>query len=188
MKKNSREEMIKTTALLLQTKGYFGTGLNDIIKESGAPKGSIYYHFPNGKEQLALEAIEWTKKNVTKFIKDKLTQYEDPVEAIQEYILDSAERFEKENYFQGVPITAIVLETSSTSEMLRDACRNVFEAWHKVIADKLLINGFEKEVAFELAMTVNVMIQGALVICLTRKDASALRVIADKIPTLINQR
>nr|WP_051541334.1 TetR/AcrR family transcriptional regulator [Caldalkalibacillus mannanilyticus] len=128
MKNNSREEMIKVTALLLQTKGYFGTGLNEIIAKSGAPRGSIYYHFPNGKEQLVIEAIEWTRENVTRFISEKLSLYNDPVEALQNYILDSADRFEQDKYFQGVPITAIVLETSDISDNLREACKKVFDS------------------------------------------------------------
>ena len=187
MKRNSREEMIKTTAYLLQTKGYSGTGLNDIIKHSGAPKGSIYYHFPNGKEQLAIEAIEWTKKNVTDFIKEKLDNYSDPTDAIQNYILDSAERFEEDSYFQGVPITAIVLETADISENLRETCRSVFESWHHIFAERLLNDGYSESYAYETAMTVNAMIQGALVICLTRKDNSALKVIADVVPTLLKR-
>ncbi|WP_096186936.1 TetR/AcrR family transcriptional regulator [Evansella halocellulosilytica] len=187
MKRNSREDMIKTTAYLLQSKGYFGTGLNDIIKHSGAPKGSIYYHFPNGKEQLATEAIEWTKQSVSDFIKEKLNYYSDPTEAIQNYILDSAERFDKDNYFQGVPIAAIVLETSDISDNLRKTCQSVFESWHKIFAEKLLDNGYEKAVAYEVAMTVNAMIQGALVICLTRKDGEPLRVISNVIPSLLKK-
>ncbi|WP_078578445.1 TetR/AcrR family transcriptional regulator [Salipaludibacillus agaradhaerens] len=185
MKRNSREDMIKATAYLLQSKGYFGTGLNDIIKLSGAPKGSIYYHFPNGKEQLAKEAIEWTKHSVSQFIAEKLKDYSDPTEAIQHYILDSAERFEKDSYFQGVPITAIVLETSDVSEELREACRSVFDAWHHIFADKLLNYGYEPRAAYEIAMTVNAMIQGALVICLTRNDSTPLKIVAEVIPPLL---
>lgn len=187
MKKSSREDMIRATAYLLQKKGYFGTGLNDIIKHSKAPKGSIYYHFPKGKEQLAIEAIEWTKFNVTNFIKEKLGELSDPAEAIQNYFQDSADRFEQDNYFQGVPITAIVLETSDLSDELRKTCGSVFESWHEIFADKLSENGYSDYSANEIAMTLNAMLQGALVICLTRKDGVPLRVIADVVPALLKK-
>lgn len=62
MRKNTKDEIIRTTAKLIQEKGYVGTGLKEIIEQSGAPRGSIYYHFPDGKEQIALEAVKWTRE------------------------------------------------------------------------------------------------------------------------------
>jgi TetR/AcrR family transcriptional repressor of lmrAB and yxaGH operons len=188
MKKvNTREELIKTTANLLQTNGYVGTGLNEIIKKSGAPKGSIYHHFPGGKEQLAVEAINWTKENVTSFIQKQLDLYADPIEAIQQFILDSASRFEENTYFKGVPIAAIVLETSASSEKLREACKDVFDAWHRIFVKKLMRNEYTEEQARKLALTVNSMLQGALVVSLARKDAESLRTVAESIPTLLKK-
>ncbi|KHF37782.1 TetR/AcrR family transcriptional regulator [Halalkalibacter okhensis] len=188
MKKvNTREVLIQTTARLLQTNGYVGTGLNEIIKQSGAPKGSIYHHFPDGKEQLAVEAINWTKGNVTSFIQKQLNLYEDPIESIQQFILDSAGRFEEDTYFKGVPIAAIVLETSASSEKLREACKEVFDAWHRIFAEKLISNEYTEEQAHKLALTVNSMLQGALVVSLARKDAESLRTVAEAIPVLFKK-
>lgn len=187
MKRNSREEMIKSTAYLLQKNGYAGTGMNDIIQHSGAPKGSIYYHFPDGKEQLAIEAVLWTKKNVTAFIKERLSQYEDPEESIQQFFLDSARRFEENNYFQGVPITAMVLETASTSEKLRKACQDVLDAWSKEFAKKLAANEYSEPEATRLGDTLNMMIQGALIMSLARQNAAPLKTAASHIPLIIQR-
>jgi TetR/AcrR family transcriptional regulator, lmrAB and yxaGH operons repressor len=54
--KPTRDQIIQTTCTLLESQGYHATGLNQILKESGAPKGSLYYYFPQGKEELAEEA------------------------------------------------------------------------------------------------------------------------------------
>lgn len=59
---NTREKFIETASNLFEIKGYNATGLNEILQESGAPKGSLYYHFPNGKEEIALEAIKLAGK------------------------------------------------------------------------------------------------------------------------------
>ena len=45
-KMNTREKILTTAAFLFQKNGYHATGLNEIIKESGTPKGSLYYYFP----------------------------------------------------------------------------------------------------------------------------------------------
>ena len=48
--------MLETTARLLQHRGYHGTALSDILEESAAPRGSLYFHFPGGKDQIVMEA------------------------------------------------------------------------------------------------------------------------------------
>lgn len=183
--KDTREEMIKSMAYLLQRNGYAGTSINDIIQHSKSPRGSLYYHFPKGKEQLAIEAIKQTKRNVTTFIKENLSKYDDASESIKYFILDSARRFEENNYFQGVPITALVLETASTSDALREACLEVFEAWNKEFTNKLLLNGYSESDAKILGETINLMIQGGLVMSLARKNADALKAVSTNASLLI---
>ncbi|MDB5501546.1 MAG: transcriptional regulatory protein TetR family [Tardiphaga sp.] len=57
-KTDARASAIATAERLFRIQGYTATGLTQILKESGAPKGSFYFHFPRGKAQLAEEAID----------------------------------------------------------------------------------------------------------------------------------
>jgi TetR/AcrR family transcriptional regulator, lmrAB and yxaGH operons repressor len=57
-KTDARARAIATAQRLFRIQGYTATGLNQIIEESGSPKGSFYFHFPRGKAQLAEEAID----------------------------------------------------------------------------------------------------------------------------------
>ena len=57
-KTDASADAIATAARLFRIQGYTATGLIQILKESGAPKGSFYFHFPRGKAQLAEEAID----------------------------------------------------------------------------------------------------------------------------------
>lgn len=57
---NSKEKILSAAAKLFRKKGYHATSLSQITKESSAPRGSIYYYFPDGKQQLAKEAIQKT--------------------------------------------------------------------------------------------------------------------------------
>jgi TetR/AcrR family transcriptional repressor of lmrAB and yxaGH operons len=58
LKTDARASAINTAERLFRIQGYAATGLNQIIEESGSPKGSFYFHFPRGKTQLAEEAVD----------------------------------------------------------------------------------------------------------------------------------
>jgi TetR/AcrR family transcriptional regulator, lmrAB and yxaGH operons repressor len=57
-KTDARARAIAAATRLFRVQGYTATGLTQILQESGAPKGSFYFHFPRGKAQLAEEAID----------------------------------------------------------------------------------------------------------------------------------
>ena len=57
----TRRRLVETTAQLLQRQGLNGTGVLEVLRESGAPRGSLYFHFPGGKEQLTVEAIDYSR-------------------------------------------------------------------------------------------------------------------------------
>src|ERR1700742_2698041 len=54
-KSDAKDRMIVAARRLFREQGYFGTALSDVVTESAAPRGSIYFHFPGGKEELATE-------------------------------------------------------------------------------------------------------------------------------------
>src|SRR5207249_1860292 len=64
MTSDSRARMVRSAASLIRTRGVAGTSFSDVLADSGAPRGSIYHHFPEGKEQLAADAIKWTSERV----------------------------------------------------------------------------------------------------------------------------
>lgn len=185
MKRNTKEDIIRAAASLMQKKGYFGTGLNEIIKESGAPRGSIYYHFPNGKEQIAEAAVKWTEQFVLSLIKEQLGKYDDALSAIKMFILDSADRFEENEYFTGVPIAALVLETSSQSSRLKECCHHAFEVWSEAFTKKISESGYSEERAEALGPVIHTMIQGALISAMASGSGEPLRHTAETVPAIL---
>src|SRR5256886_678979 len=61
---DSRASMVRSAASLIRTRGVNAASFSEVLADSGAPRGSIYYHFPQGKEQLAEDAIRWTSERV----------------------------------------------------------------------------------------------------------------------------
>lgn len=186
-KTDSREKILKTASKLFQTNGFNGTGLNEILKESGAPKGSLYYYFPNGKEELGLEAIKLASVSIQEKIKTALDKYSNPIDAFKFNIKSIIEAFDNPNRFQDISISLLALETYSSSDVLREACKEVFISLENLYAGKLIKCGFNKEIAEELGIVIQLMIEGAITVSLTKKDCTALVYVSNQIAVLLRK-
>lgn len=187
-KLDTRDRFIKTASRLFQMQGYHATGINEILKESGAPRGSFYYHFPNGKEELALEAIKLSSETIQKDIKDTLEQFSNPIEAIKAQIEKIAEFITREERMQALSISLLALETYSSSEFLREACKAAFVSFGNIYVEKLIQSGFTQEKAHELSLVIQSMTEGAITISLTQKDGAPLLAVAKQISLLLSTK
>jgi TetR/AcrR family transcriptional regulator, lmrAB and yxaGH operons repressor len=184
-KESSKSKLIHTASRLFQLQGYHATGLNQITKESGAPRGSLYYHFPDGKEQLAIESVQVTTKIVSERIEHGLSMSTDPVEAIQHFIIQMAEQFQKDSKTGGVPIASVALETSLISEPLRKTCQTAYETFQNAFSQKLIDSGYDERRAKELGIVINAMIEGAFLTSFTMGNTEPLHLVAKQVPVLL---
>ncbi|MCB2310235.1 TetR/AcrR family transcriptional regulator [Clostridium tagluense] len=185
-KTDSREKILTTASRLFQLKGYNATGLNEILKESSSPKGSLYYYFPNGKEELAVEAIKLASEAIAKSIRTALGKYLNPIKAMQYNIKTIIEELNSEDGLQDISISLLSLETHLLSEQLREACKKAIIVMETIYTEKLIESGFNKEKAEELGMVINLMIEGAITVSVTKRDVSALLVVSNQIELLLN--
>ena len=121
---DSRQRLLDTAARLFRVQGYHATGLNQIVDESQAPKGSLYHYFPDGKEQLAAEAM----LNAGNSLRSKLTALGglSPAQAIDQLVEVSIEELISSDYRDGCPVATVALETNSSSESIRGVCQRIF--------------------------------------------------------------
>ena len=190
----TKDRIVKAATILFQTKGYHATGLNEILRKSNAPKGSLYYYFPNGKEQLALEAINQTKTFIEKTIMERLDTIQDPAESIKNSIEEMADNLnvdadEKLSFrsTKKISINLIAMETATSSETLRVACESAFKTWQNVYYQKLMDGGFESKRAEKLSLVIQTMIEGAIIMSLTMKSDLPLIEVAKQIPIIVTK-
>lgn len=187
-KTNTRQMILDTAARLFFTKGYHATGLSQIIKESECPKGSLYYYFPKGKEELALECIHRTKLFVTEKWKAKFDAYKDPAEAVQAFVLELGTDAEKCDFQGYMPFSFwMAVETSAISEKLREAGQDVFASWQAVVSERLIQAGMEKTRAEDVGVVIVSLLEGALILAITKRDKQPLATASKCIPYLINK-
>ncbi|MFJ7668701.1 TetR/AcrR family transcriptional regulator [Lysinibacillus sp. NPDC097195] len=189
-KNSSREKILEAATRLFHLKGYHATGLSQIIQESGAPKGSLYYHFPNGKEQLAVEAINLSATRIAAEIEQNLAAFEDPVKAFQYHIESISGIFqdiEPISNLKNVPMGLLAMETAFVNENLRQACEETFEIWGNLYFEKLRSSGFSEERAFLISKTIGALIEGGITHCITKKSDEPLIHINKMIPLLLTK-
>ncbi|HEY6405976.1 MAG TPA: TetR/AcrR family transcriptional regulator [Ktedonobacteraceae bacterium] len=186
---STRERLIETVCTLLEVQGYHATGLKQILSESGAPKGSLYYHFPQGKEELAEEAVMRSAGIVADRIRQVLARSEHVGLAVQGFVREIAEQIERSNFSSGGPLTTIALETVHSSQRLNSACRNAYHLIQEAFAEKLAASGYPEAQTRQVAPFIVASIEGAILLSRTnhsgdplRQVADALRLFFDRIP------
>ncbi|MFP4322019.1 MAG: TetR/AcrR family transcriptional regulator [Anaerolineales bacterium] len=181
----TRDQIIQTTCELLELQGYYATGLNQIIKDSGSPKGSLYYHFPGGKEELAAEAVRRVGQIVLERIQTNLAAVDDTAEAIRAFILNIAVNVERSNFQMGGPITTIAMETAATSELLRETCHDVYTEWQNAFAERLIAGDFAPDRARRLSVLIIAAIEGGVILSRTERSSAPLEQVAAEIGLLL---
>jgi TetR/AcrR family transcriptional repressor of lmrAB and yxaGH operons len=175
--------MVRTTAKLLQRQGYHGTGLNQIVAESDSPKGSIYFHFPGGKEQLAGEALDLSGQVVAEHLLAHAAG--STVATLDAYVRTVAERLERSGFRDGCPIATVALEIAATSPTLSAACSASFDRLIDLIADLLVADGFDADEAHHRATLLYAAFQGALVLAKGRGSVAPLDEMRRGLPLLV---
>jgi TetR/AcrR family transcriptional repressor of lmrAB and yxaGH operons len=181
----TREQIIETTCILLEAQGYHATGLNQILKESDAPKGSLYYYFPEGKEELVSEAIERAGKLVAERIRVNLAVSNIPADAVRKFVYEIARNVEASGFRAGGPLTTVAMETATSSERLNQACRAAYAQIVAAFEEKLLVSGFAKKRAAQLAVFITAAIEGGTILSRVEHSDAPLCEVAQELSRLL---
>lgn len=181
----ARDQLIETTCSLLEAQGYHGTGLNQILRESGAPRGSLYYYFPEGKEELAAEAITRIGAQMAGHVRNELLGSADVGVALERFVLRIADHIEGAGFCKGGPLTAVAMETATSSERLNQACRSAFAALEAAFAEGLSTGSLTPERAAALAPVIVAAIEGGIILSRTYHCGGPLRRVAAELPRLL---
>jgi TetR/AcrR family transcriptional repressor of lmrAB and yxaGH operons len=181
-----RIRLMEATFHLIEQQGYHGTGLNQIVKESGAPKGSLYYYFPGGKEELVAEAIALYGGSLLERIQSVLAETKNPAETIYTIFTNFAHKLDEMGCTRSGSFAAIVLETSNSSERLRKACEQLYDNCSQAYKEMFIAFGFPIDQADRLATWVTTSMEGAVVLCRAKQSSKPLIDIAEELKNYIS--
>jgi AcrR family transcriptional regulator len=156
---------VEATADLFRVSGYHATSVKEIVDRAGAPFGSMYHHFPGGKEQLGAAAIASSGlaygELIDLFFGDDVT---DLVEAVETFFAGAAWTLTETDYADACPIATVALEVASTNDELRRATAAVFDAWTRRATDRLVQHGIARADAPGLARVLIILLEGAFIL------------------------
>jgi TetR/AcrR family transcriptional repressor of lmrAB and yxaGH operons len=183
---SAREQLIATTCDLLEAQGYHATGLNQIIAESGTPRGSLYYYFPEGKEELAAAAIERAGLLVAERIAAGLAQEADVATAVRRFAELIADHVERSGFRAGGPLTTVAMETAISNTRLNMACRTAYDRLEQAFAARLRQAGYLEQRVERLAGFILAAMEGGIILSRTRHSGDPLRQIGAELGRMLS--
>jgi len=173
--------MVVSTALLVRERGARATSIDDVLAHSGAPRGSVYHHFPGGREQLLREAIDYAGE----FVAMRIERATDALEMLDMLLQDYREQLLHSDFRAGCPVVAVAIEAGDPESDLDQHASAAFGRWQELLEQRLTAQGVGTSRATELAVLVIASIEGAIVMARAQRDAQPLDSVHRQLRTLL---
>ncbi|MDV6235623.1 TetR/AcrR family transcriptional regulator [Leptospira ellisii] len=192
---SSRDRLIQTTARLLQERGYHGTGLKEILKFSETPSGSLYHHFPDGKEQLTAEAISMAGERLENEIETFAISQTDAErsnlaglgDALREFTDHLGKELIESGFQKGCPIATVVLEVAAENDRIQKVCSDTYHKWENLVSSLLHKNGIEEKRSRSIALLLLSSIEGALVLSRAHRSLDPLETVRSELEAFLKE-
>lgn len=184
MARDSRASMVRSAAALIATRGAAATSFSDVLADSGAPRGSIYHHFPTGKRELVAEAVEWTSEQVLDHLRAGAGTT--PQEVMAAFVDLWRMSVRASRGASGCAVAATALDSDTSETELIDAVRTAFRAWSALFAERLEEVGVPRDRAGSIALTTVAAMEGGLILCRAEASVAPLEAIAGELSRLVS--
>jgi TetR/AcrR family transcriptional repressor of lmrAB and yxaGH operons len=178
MEKDSKARMIASAASLIGTRGVSATSFSDVLADSGAPRGSIYHHFPEGKHQLAEGALRWTSGRV---LAHQSGYAGDSAAGVLERFIGMWRNIVLASHGAAGCVVAGVAVDTVAGETLINVVRETFRAWIDLLTEQLIAGGVPSERARPLAVATLAGMEGALILCRAEGNVEPLEIVAKQL-------
>jgi TetR/AcrR family transcriptional regulator, lmrAB and yxaGH operons repressor len=169
-----RDRMVAGAVKLLAQRGLQATSFSSVLAETSAPRGSIYHHFPGGKEELVAAAIEATQAHALHLIDQDMGG--SAVEVTESFLAAWRALLTYTDFAAGCALVAVTV--AAETEGLRLRAAEAFSAWQEKLAGALQAGGLTVATAAPTATLLLAATEGAVVICRAAHDIGPFEVVA----------
>ena len=172
---STRDRILTTTGELFRRQGFHGTSLKQVTQGAQVPFGSLYHHFPGGKEELGEAVVRTSGAAYGALFALIYDAAPDPAQAATDFFDGAAAVLEETAYVDACPIGSVALEVASTNDRLRQATAEVFTSWTVTAVERFEAAGIAPERARDLAVTVIAALEGAFMLSRASRSPEPVR-------------
>lgn len=158
MAAGARQRMIESAVVLLAKHGYRATSFDAVIEASRAPRGSIYHHFPGGKDELIAAAIDMAGARAI-VVLDTLDGSK-PAAVVDGFMAMWRTVLDRSDFTAGCSVLAVTV--SAETPELQERAGEIFKAWRGRLAELFVSSGVESSAAQLFATTLVAASEGAV--------------------------
>ena len=159
----TRDRLIAAMLDALRRRGLHGIGLNELLKNASAPKGVLYHHFPGGKNELAVVAIQTAVTHLRQTLASLVATNKPPEAILIAWMNGAYQQLEKSLFERGCPLATVALESSAADIDIRTALSEAFQGIRGDIAAMLVQARIDTQRARQLASLIVSAYEGALI-------------------------
>ena len=178
----SRARMVRSAASLIAARGANATSLADVLASSGAPRGSIYHHFPDGKRQLTEDAIRATSEWVLASLRSEPN--DTPADVLARFIALWRQVVVASSGSAGCVVAGVAIDTTDDAALM-GVVRTTFRSWIDLLAAQLEAAGVPQQRATPIAQTTLAGMEGALILCRAEGGPGPLDAVAAELMRLL---
>ncbi|MEM5425268.1 TetR/AcrR family transcriptional regulator [Paraburkholderia ferrariae] len=178
---DSREQMIKAGRRLYSVRGYAGTAFSDVLAESGAPRGSVYFHFPGGKDEFAAEVVAAHNRSAQARLARLAVTCSTPQDLLVAYLKGARDYTVATDYREGCPIGAVILESAQASPELLASAGQAMASSIALLAGLLVERGACEADAHRWATAAITAYEGALIVSRALHDPAPFDSLIDSL-------
>ena len=178
---NVRATMAEGASQLLATNGMDGTTFAEVLARTGAPRGSVYHHYPGGKTELIHAALDVA--NTFGRAELEAVRGRPAVEVVTTFLAQWRGLLESFSLRAGCAVVAVAVGGSEPE--LREHAGAVFREWRELLAGLMVDGGVEPGSAPSLAMLVIAATEGAVAVSRAEGDLEPFEAVATQLLELV---
>ncbi|WP_210419634.1 TetR/AcrR family transcriptional regulator [Mycolicibacterium sp. ELW1] len=183
---STRTKMLVSAAEVLRERGAAGVTIDEVLARSGAPRGSVYHHFPEGRSQILREALEYAGYVITESI--DAAACENAGVLLRRYVQLWEDALITSDYTAGCPVLAAAIGSGEDEQQLTAVAGQIFSRWREASKQAYLREGFDAADASALADTTLSAMEGAVVLCRSVRSLQPLHDVAAQMEFLIKAK
>jgi AcrR family transcriptional regulator len=182
----TRDKMLVSAAQVMRERGASGVTIDSVLARSGAPRGSVYHHFPDGRNQILTEALRYAGDSITAVIDNAADRGARAL--LREFVNYWEHLLTDGGFTAGCPVAAAALGSADDELALSDEAGVILARWCTALTRAFVADGFNESNAASLSVTSIAALEGAIMLCRSTRSTSPLREVGDQLEFLVKAR